>query len=210
MDATINLNIEGGGIRVNKTYTRSADHANPYQPAEIPAAKAGSLTTRTSDVAGVVTCSEGHALTTGMIVDVYWAAGVRYGVAITVASNEVTLADGDHTGGAVLPAQSTAVVLCEQVEIAANIDGDNASLLLVSLEYAAASAAYGGHIDLCESDDTQVAEFDLIADEPLLVDIDQDIANPITGELIGVAYASHSDTTQAATLKLLTMEDRTP
>jgi hypothetical protein len=210
MDANINLNVECGGIRVNRTYTRSADHPNPYQPAAIPAAKAGSLTTRTSDTAGVVTCSPGHGLTTGMIVDVYWAAGVRYGVAITVATNAVTLADGDHTAGAVLPAQATAVVLCQQVEIATAIDGDNASVFLASLEYDAVSAAYGGHIHFCESDDSSVADFDLAADKPLFVDLDQDIANPLTGDPIAVCYASHSDTTQAATLKIVTLEDSTP
>jgi len=209
MDATININAECGGIRVNKTYTRSADHANPYQPDAIPAAQAGSLTTRTSDVAGVVTLGAGHGMTTGMIVDVYWTGGVRYGVAITVASNDATLADGDHTGGAVLPAEDTAVILCEQVEIATNIDGDNAAVLLVSLEYQATSTAKG-HVHFCETDDTNVADFDLDADKPLLVDMDQDIANPLTGELIGVCYASHADVTNAATLKIVTLEDRTP
>lgn len=209
MDATISINVECGGLRVSRTYTRSADHANPYQPDEIPAAKAGSLTTRTSDVAGEVTLGAGHGLTTGMIVDIYWSGGVRYGVAISVADNVATLADGDHTGGDVLPAQSTAVVLCEQVEIAANIDGDNAALLLVSLEYQASSSAKG-HVHFCESDDTDVADFDLEANKPLLVDLDQDVANPLTGELIGVCYASHGDATNAATLKIVTLEDRTP
>jgi len=209
MDATINVNFECGGIRINKSYARSADHANPYQPADIPAAKAGTLTTRTGDDVGVITMGAGHGLTTGMIVDVYWTGGVRYGVAITVDVNAVTTADGDHTAGAVLPAQSTALVVCKQVEIATAIDGDNASVLAVSLEYAAASTAKG-HVHFCETDDTSVADFDLEADKPLLLDLDQDIANPLTGELIGVCYASHADTVNAATLKIVTLEDRTP
>jgi hypothetical protein len=209
MDASFNVNFECGGIRINKAYVRSSDHANPYQPAALAVAKAGSLTTRTGDAVGVITMSGGHGFVTGNIVDLYWSGGRRYGVALTVASNELTTADGAHTDGDVLPAQATAITVCLQTVISTDIDGDKAAALAVSLEYAAASTAKG-HVHFCEADDTTVCDFDLDADKPLLLDLDQDIANPLTGELIGVCYASHADTVNEATLKIVTLEDATP
>ena len=206
-EATISLNVTIGGVSVSKTWTRSGDHPNPYE-VTLPVAQAGDLTTRTDDNTGVVTMdSAEHGIETGDKVDVYWDGGVRYGMDATVAGTAVSL---DGGAGANLPADETPVTCCVQFEIETSIDGDVAELLVVSLEYADGAAASVGHIDLQATGAATVAEKDLEANKPLFVDLGSDLANPITGDPIVTCLASHDNTAATATLKICTLEDRTP
>lgn len=77
----------------------------------VPASKTGSLTTRTSNSAGVVTGQAGHAIPNGGIVDVFWAGGVRFGCTAAVSGNLITLSGG---GGDNLPVQGTAVTIANR------------------------------------------------------------------------------------------------
>lgn len=203
-EATISLNVTIGGVSVAKSWTRSGEHPNPYE-VTLPVAKDGDLTTRTDDNTGVVTMDDaGHGIITGDKVDVYWDGGMRYGMDATVSGTAVTL---DGGAGDNLPADESPVVCCVQVEIPTQIDGDVANLLVVSLEYADADSASLGHVDFQDATPATIAEKDLVANEPLFQDLGADNANPITGNPIIICYASHNDTTYAATLKIATMED---
>jgi len=75
------------------------------------AANAGTLTTRTDANSGLATLSGGHGITTGMLVNVIWATGARYGMEATVDVNAVTLEAGL---GDDLPDEATALVVCER------------------------------------------------------------------------------------------------
>jgi len=205
--ATISLNVTIGGVSVSKTWEREADHPNPYE-VTLPVADAGRLTTRTDDNTGVVTMSDaGHGIITGNKVDVYWTGGMRYGMDATVAGTAVTL---DGGAGANLPADETDVVCCVQFSIATSIDGDVADVFVASLEYADSAAVAMGHIDLQKSGSVTVAEFNLEPNKALFVDVASDLANPLTGDPIILCLASHGDTVNSATLKICTLEDRTP
>lgn len=87
----------------------------------VPAAKAGTLTTRTDANTGTLTLASGHGFTVGNRVDVYWAAGVRYGMAVTGVSGTAVTVDGG--GGNDLPSTSTAVAACKPVGVAADVLG---------------------------------------------------------------------------------------
>jgi hypothetical protein len=69
-------------------------------PKDLPAAKAGQLTTRTSNTAGTLTMAGGHGITTAALLDIYWinpdgTYGRRYNVTVgTVATNSVPFSGG--------------------------------------------------------------------------------------------------------------------
>ncbi len=74
----------------------------------LAAAKAGTLSLRTSNTVGTLTMESGHGITTAARLDLYFANGRRYGITVgTVSGLSVpfTLGDGDN-----LPAQGTAIL----------------------------------------------------------------------------------------------------
>jgi len=106
MDITVSQSavMLGETFRNNQTVTGGGA---VIKQEEYAAAKAGTLTTRTSDTAGTLTMASGHAITTGAKVDIYWSGGIAYNATVgTVAGDSVpfTLANGDA-----LPAAATAV-----------------------------------------------------------------------------------------------------
>lgn len=98
------------GITHESVVNVDTDISNKIQPASVPAAKSGTLTTRTSASVGTLTMSPGHGITTGQKADLYFSNGlIRYNVLIgTVATNSVPISGG---GGDDLPAASTAVTV---------------------------------------------------------------------------------------------------
>lgn len=113
--AAATLSATMGGVSFSGAITRSGETPQALSVV-LPAAKAGSLTTRTDNDTGVVTLSTGHSITTGMVVDVYWVDSsgddqCRYNMDATVATNAVTV---DGGAGANLPTATTAVTLCQR------------------------------------------------------------------------------------------------
>lgn len=190
------------------------DHAPPWEiplPAMDPQ-NVGSLTTRSTDSNGVVTLATGHSITTGMVVDVYWAGGVRYGMDATVAGDAVTVDGGD---GDVLPAALTAITgVYEQIEInPLNLDGDNAQFAAVIYRNTADQTAKA-HIDFQDTGSAQVAEHDLVHETANgghnhVRNIAGGDANPYTGNPITKGFASHNSLS-AATLYIMAGIDSTP
>lgn len=203
--ASYGVSISLGGISIQKSITRSFDHPNPYE-VSLPAGTAGTLTTRTDDDTGDITLSAGHGLTSGTY-DVFWSGGVQYGCTGTVVDNTLSI---DAGSGDNLPAQDTAVVVCEQVPINTAIDGDAISLLAIVAEFNTTGSTDPVHIQFQESGSAEIAELDLVANEPQVYDIEGGVTNPFTGNPIVIAYASQGGTTETATLKIASGEDATP
>jgi hypothetical protein len=113
----------GRTFRLDKTV--SADGAVTKEP-PLPAAKAGTLSTRSSDTAGTLTLGTGHGVASDTKLDVYWSNGTRVNVTVgTVAGNAVPITSGS---GDNLPAQGAAVTVMapheeEWVVTAANMTG---------------------------------------------------------------------------------------
>lgn len=143
-----------------------------------PAARAGTLTTRTNNTAGVVTLAADHGIVTGLV-DVYWTGGVQYNVSATVAGNDVTLASG---GGANLPAQGTAVLVAQVVEIDTDFDG---ALAIVFGLYSERRA----HVLFLQEDGTPITPFELLAKVPRTWITGQG-DNPFSEEAVGKARVS--------------------
>jgi hypothetical protein len=161
----------------------------------ILAAQTGTLTTRTDNDTGVATLSTGHGLLTGDICDVYWAAGMRYGMDATVSTNAVTL---DGGGGDNLPDQDTAVTVVKQQVHNTPLDGDEADIVAVIYSNALAPTAKA-HVDFQDSGNATIEEIDLVhyaANGGLdnICDISAGDTNIYTGNPITHVHASHNST----------------
>lgn len=94
----------------------------------VPAAKSGSLTTRTDNDTGVVAFATGHGFLTGDLIDLFWSGGQRRAMTATVAGDNVTL---DGGSGDDLPAAATAVTGMVPHEVAFTVDGDEVGQIVL-------------------------------------------------------------------------------
>jgi hypothetical protein len=189
--ATINISAGVAGLSIQSSIVRTGT-GSIAQEVTVAAAKAGTLSTRTDDNAGVATLSTGHGIVSTDVCDVYWAAGIRYGMVATVATNAVTL---DGGAGDVLPAQDTAVTVCKQVPIDCDFDGDKLEAIVVN-------STKRGHAAFEDSADAVLLGQELAANEPWFWAADMGITLPITGNPVDEIKLSNGDSTAASVVKL--------
>jgi hypothetical protein len=164
---------------------------------ELPAAKAGELTTRTDDNTGVVTLSQGHGLSSGTF-DVYWGTtGCRYGMTGTVNANALAL---DLGAGDVLPAEHTLVTVAKQVTIVAPLTGN----LLVAM---AVHCKKRGHVDLKSSAPASLLAINLAANRAWTWANDLDVENLLADVTLATIEASCGDSEAAGELSIPILYD---
>jgi hypothetical protein len=203
---TYGVSLSGGGVSIQKVVTRTGDHPNAYE-VSLPAGKAVTAWVKTDANTAACNLPTGHGYTNGKF-DVYWSGGMRYGVDGVITGDAIAL---DGGAGTDFPASATSgVVVCKQVSINSVIDGDALEIIGLSLEYASPTSTSVGHVDMQDSGPATVTELDLSANAPLIYDIDGGAANVFTGNPITVTKASHNDTSNSATLKIVALEDSTP
>lgn len=176
----------------------------------LPAAKTGSLTTRTNDTSGELTMTAGHGITTGQVIDVYWAGGVRYGVTVgTVATNVVPISSGS---GDNLPTEATAITAVVQKAINLFVDGDEVEILAVVIETVNKELRTAGHVQFRDATNAEIAEIDLVTNVPQIWDIAGGSANPFTGNPITNLRASQAALVagETYTLKIVGVQDASP
>ena len=209
MTTTYSISVQGGGISVQQSVTRSGDLTVAAQ-VTLPAGKAGTLSTRTDDNTGQLTVASGHGITASDTVDVYWSGGRRYGVDVTATAS--TTIDIDLGSGDNLPTQGTAVVVCKQVAANVMIDGDNAKLVVVNFAVPGTSTAKSRvtFFDAVSGGGSAVGSgLDLAANEPSVTDVTGGDANGYTGSVILSLVASNGGTAEG-TLQVLAEVDATP
>lgn len=201
--------VSGGGLSISRSIARSADSVVGIGPVTLPVGKAGTLTTRTDANTGTITMSAGgHGITTGMIVDVHWPGGVQYKVTVGTVSGTsvpIDLGIGDN-----LPIATSAVVVTPRVQINASIDGDLLYGLAIEAGYTLPGSTAAAHIEFLDGSNAQIAELDLLANNPKVYDVAGGSANPFTGNVIVVGWASNGSATEEATLQLIYAVDATP
>lgn len=196
--STMDLTLAVGGITLQGVISREAE-GQISQEVELPAADAGSLTTRTSDTAGTLTMSDaGHGISTGDKIDIFWTdtggnAKCAYGATVgTVSGTSVpfTLAGGD-----VLPAVDSNVTADVLVEINTDFDGDDVQIIGLQ-------STLVGHFDFQDSGDASLHQAKLTALEPWFWVADTGTTNPLTGNPVDKLFVSNGDSSSAATVKL--------
>ncbi len=177
-----NSTINVAGLAIASSITRTADTGIVVDPT-LPAGKTGTLSTRTSDSAGVATLASGHGVTTADVVDVYWTGGVRYGCDVSVVATDDVTFGTISGGGDVLPAQDTALIVTPRVEFDVNFDGD-------LVEMVAAGCDKRAHIEFTEDDDTSIHPVELVANAAWSWATDTGVTNDLAGNPVGKIQAS--------------------
>jgi len=197
--------LAAGGVSISKSVVRSADGSIGIE-ATIPVAAAVGSWVKTDANTAAGTLTGGHGLTDGTF-DVYWTGGQRLAVPGTIVTNAITL---DGGAGTDFPATAnTTVVVSKHLSINAAIDGDNLKILGISLEYADSTSTAVGHALFEDSANDDIANIDLDANVPLIYDVEGGVTNPFTGDPITEVLATHSNTSAAATLKIVGVQDVT-
>jgi hypothetical protein len=199
VNLTYAVSVSGSGISIQSSIVRSGS-ASIGLVETLNAAKTGTLSTRTSDTVGTLTMTNGHGITTGQIIDLYWSGGVRYGVTVgTVATNSVpfSLGAGDN-----LPIATTAITAVVQQTANLLIDGDETELLAIELRSNDRTARVAGHVAFYDAADDLIAEIDLVSNVPQVWDIAGGSANPFTGDPITYAKISTGGSSATETYQL--------
>lgn len=205
------VSISAGGVSIQRAITRTGDGVIAVE-VTLPAATAGTLTTRTDDDTGVITVAS-HTVIVGDKVDVFWSGGRRYGMTVS-AQDATTITVGTLAGeigaGDVFPAQSTAVTIVKQTLINVAIDGDEVEIIGLSLETTDSTLATKGHAQFEDAAGDDIAAINLTANVPSVYDVAGGATNPFTGDPITTCRASNANSTTAATLKIVGVYDATP
>lgn len=163
----------------------------------VPAAKAGTLTTRTDANTGTFTMSSGHGFSTSDLIDPYWDGGKRHGMTATVTGDSVVLDGGT---GDDLPTAGTAITASKPTEVAFTVDGDE----LQSLIGAADVEAYIGLFDDTGTP-VLVDTMDLGANASDIWTTGSGETNPVAGHILTLAKFSHGETSaKTITLEAIT------
>lgn len=123
MTYTVSLQVGSASEdRISGALTAITDGKIVNNPTDtIPAAISGTLTTRTSDTAGVITVAS-HSVTTADKIGIFWTTGQRHYVTVdSTTSTTITFSVG---AGDNLPADESAVTVSKPLELDALVDGD--------------------------------------------------------------------------------------
>jgi hypothetical protein len=169
----------------------------------ILAAQTGTMTNKTDADTGVITLLSGHGIETADVVDVYFPAGVRYGMDATVAANAVTV---DGGAGDDLPANAVACTVVLQADVEVNFDGDDAQIVGIIYRNPSDVSAKA-HLDLLDVGDASIEEIDLVHEKAngadnAIYDIANGDANVFSGNRITQGKVTH-DSVFAGTLYIL-------
>jgi hypothetical protein len=190
------------GRLMQRVVDKTADNAGLYGGASAPitlaAGQAASAWVKTDADTAACSLTAGHGYTTG-VADVYWTAGRRYGVTMTVSTDDLTLDGG--TGDDFPESAAEDVIVTQQQQVNVTIDGDLAALVGVT-------ATVRGHVDFQDSAGNSICPIDLVADTPDLWDSDMS-TTPYTGAIITKAMVSNG-TAAAGTLEIIVLQDSTP
>lgn len=202
--------ISGGGVTIQTMPVTRTNSGSIALEDTLSAAKSGTLTTRTDDNTGTLTMANGHGITTGQIIDIYWSGGVQRTVTVgTVATNEVPIDGGI---GDNLPADETAITAVVQKAINLAIDGDNADIIAIVLETVDKTIHTAANVQFLDAAADVIAEIDLVTNVPQVWDIEGGSANPFTGDPITNLKASQASTSTSETwtLKIVGVQDASP
>lgn len=184
VDAKITKTVVIGGKTLKESTTIEGE-ASIFQEETVPAAEAGSLTTKTDADTGVVTVdASGHSITDTDYVDIYWADGCRRNMQVTSVTVNAISVDGGL--GDDLPVQDTEVTITIPVEMDVVFSGTKAKSISC---YTAKRGQFvfedaGGEELAWELGDGIVKEWHDESKED----------NPVTGDSIIKAVVSHEST----------------
>lgn len=208
---TYAITVSAGGLSISRSIARSGDGVGAVE-IDVPAAAAGTLTTRTDDETGSLTMDDaGHGITTGATIDLYWSGGSRHGITVgTVSGTTVPIGADDSGTGDVLPSAATEIVADVQIPFNVAIDGDELALIGMEMTFTVTTETATSHVSLMDSGSSEIAGLDLVANQPRAWDITGGDTNAFTGNPITNGVITNGSSSNAATLRINFIQDATP
>ncbi len=155
-----------------------------------------------TSVATILMPGTDHGITNSSTVDVYWSAGVRYGLDCVVVGSNATITCGNGTGDT-LPANTTnGITVVAQIDWEMDFDGDDAQIIGVFYRNPNDTSAKA-HVDFQDDGAASVNEVDLVHETAnggcgQIVNISGGDDNDYTGNAVAASVVSH-DSLNAAT-----------
>lgn len=212
-NAQVQRGCSGPGFSLSRSVSVEFEHNNSFEIA-LPGGKAVTGWTKTDSNTASCTLAAGHGQTNGKY-DVYWTIDsvdyVRYGVDGTISTNTLSL---DGGSGDSFPESGQSGVVCTKQVSVNNVLISAAKLQIIAFLLETTLSTARAHVDMQESDDTQVEHFtvEVVADGSVgkpsadhIYAIADGDANPLGADVAKI-YASNGTTT-AATLKILVGEE---
>jgi hypothetical protein len=206
MNASNSQVLSSGGLQVGSNATVSADTNNPFE-VTIPAAKAGTLTTRTDNDTGVVT-SVAHGILDTDNIDLYDADGIiiRKDMDVTaVTADTISINAGS---GSNLPVLTTAVKVAKQ-KIISPVFFDASGIQIFGIELSVPGATTKGRANFLSAVPASVGDMSLTANVGLISNVAAGAANPLSADAVSIT-ASNGNSDLDGVLTIISMEDRTP
>ena len=193
LEGSIQFIVSIGGVNISTTLTDTATGADT-QNAALNKAWAGTLTTRTTDIAGEITATDaGHTITTGDVIDIYFTAGVAYGATVgTVAGTAIPFT---AAAGTVLPTEDDAVNACVVTTLDVDIDGDLIQMLV-------ATVPTRWHIVFEDVGDAVLDAQVALADYPYFYIAGAGMTNPLAGNAVDEIHVSCEDLADTKTFEM--------
>ncbi len=141
-----------------------------------------------------------HGIETSDVVDLFWAAGRRYGCDASVSGNAITVTNGT---GDNLPANGTnTIAVVEQIDWEMDFDGDDVQIIGVFYRNPNDTGAKA-HVDFQDSVPAQVNEVNLVHETAnggcdQIINISGGDTNDYSGNAVAASKVSH-DSLNAAT-----------
>ena len=202
---TYGTTVSAAGVSIAKSSIVTTDSASGLE-VTLPVAHAISSWVKTDADTAAGNFAALHGQTNGTY-DVFWTGGQRVGVTVEITTNAATFEGG--TGTDFPDSATTTVVCCKQVAISCALDGDEAELVALSLEYTDATAASAGYLDFLSVDPASIETVNIVGNTPQVWTGSAAQAK-FTGDPIVGLTASHANTSLAGTLKIVVMQDSTP
>lgn len=179
-DITSTINV--GATQMTSALSRSATSEIAHV-VELPAAIAGTLSTRTDADTGILTLASGHGITVADTVNVFWSGGIRYGMEVTNVDGDAVTVDGG--AGDDFPVVDTVVTAAPQITVDTDWVGDNTELFAVV-------CTKRSHVDVREAAVSAVAR-ELVAHEAWTWADDTGATNPVAGKTIAEILVSNGE-----------------
>ncbi len=192
-NCSVQYQIEVAGLSIGGVVNKSEEGSFAHAPT-LAAGVDGTLSTRSSNTAGVLTLGAGHGLTDADTIDVHWTdADGLHCVAYdcTISTYDSTTVTFTGASGVVLPAQDYAIVAGERITIDSDWSGD-------LLELIGMSADQDWHAEFQENDADSLLALTMDAGEPVAWLADQGITNPWAGDAVGKIVISNGSIVAAS------------
>lgn len=182
------ITVAGAGVSMSVSKSAEINQPRPIQ-VSVPAAKTGTLTTRTDNVSGTLTMTAGHGITTGQTLFVFWtdADGFVQHQRVTVgtvATNSVPIASGVGTN---LPIATTAITACVPTEVTAAFASSDMVVLGIS-------GTKKGAVQIRDGATIRKTVMVRVATDTYLWSKDTGEADPLNGDVATVEFANADST----------------